>query len=168
MKEVSTLKDLMIFHLVSLHDAEYHWSGALRDQAGFVTSPELKKIFQHGSRAAAEHTDKLARIISAFGKTTITGKNQFVQDLIREIRNIKDEAADPEVLDAGLAVTLQCMSHYLIAKYGTLASYARLLLEEHIASTLHQIMEEEKIADAGLTQLAETKLNIKAKAALIH
>jgi ferritin-like metal-binding protein YciE len=60
------------------------------------------------------------------------------------------------------------MNHYLIAKYGSVASYARLLGEENVAGVLHKIVEEEKNDDARLSQLAQTSINVKAKVVPIH
>jgi len=168
MKEVSTLKDLMVLHLLSLHDAELQWSTILKDAAKQITSKDLKKIFEKGSKSAAVHADKLNTMLTGLGKSTLSRKNIFVTDLAREIKELQEASADPEVLDAGLIVTHQCMNHYMVAKYGTVSSYARLLLQEDISSSIHEIMLEEKEEDEELSRLAEEKINVKAKAALIH
>lgn len=168
MKEVSNLKDLMGFHLLSLYDAELHWSDTLKDSARAIASKELKTIFEQGSKTAASHAEKLKKIITTLGKTTLSKrKNLIAKDLAWEIKDLQDSAADPEVLDAALIVTQQCMNHYMIAKYGTLSSFARLLQLEDIAHSLHEIMEEEKKEDVKLTALAEENINIQAKTALI-
>lgn len=168
MKEVTTLKDLMIYELQSLHEAEHTWSQTLSGNAGSISNRELKKVFEKGSKTAFEHAAKIKKVLTDLGATTLTKRNSVANDLARELKEIRETSADTEVLDAGLIVTHQCMNHYMIAKYGALASYARLLEEANVAVALHKIMEDEKNEDAYLTQLAETNINAKAKTVLIH
>lgn len=168
MKEVATLKDLMIYELQSLQEAEDVWSQALKENAPQITNDELKKLFEKGMVTATQHAEKIAKLLRDLGTTILTRRNIVAYDLVRELKEIQENSLDPEVLDAGLIVTHQCMNHYMIAKYGSVASYARLLEEENVAAALHRIMEEEKNEDAFLSQLAETTINVKAKTALIH
>lgn len=168
MKEVATLKDLMIYELQSLQEAEDVWSQALKENALHIANPELKRLFGKGSIAASEHANKIIKLLKDLGTTVLTRKNIVAYDLVRELNEIQQNSLDTEVLDAGLIVTHQCMNHYMMAKYGSVASYARLLEEENVAAVLHKILEEEKNEDAYLSQLAETSINIKAKTTLIH
>ena len=168
MKEVSTFKDLMVTQLQSLYEAENIWSDALRQNATVISNKELKRVFEDASKTSAEHASKVRKVLSDIGKPTTGKTNAIAADLAREIREITDSVADPQVLDAGLIVNHQCMNHYMIAKYGTVSSYARLLSEDNIASVLHDIMEEEKEEDKELTKLAEKKINVKAKEVAIH
>lgn len=167
MKEVSTLKDLMIYELQSLQEAEDVWSQALKENASSIANGELKKLFEKGSNIAAQHANKITNLLRDIGTTILTRRNIVAYDLVREFKEIQVNSLEPEVLDAGLIVTHQCMNHYLIAKYGAVASYAQLLGEKNAAAVLHRILEEEKNEDAYLSQLAETTINVKAKTALI-
>ena len=168
MKYVSNLTDLMVMQLQSLYDAEKIWSEALIQNAPAIYDNDLKYIFEKGSVSAARHETVLKSILVDLGKWTISQKNVVAIDLVREMKEIKDISADPEVLDAGMIVTHQCMNHYMITKYGTVASFAQLLGEGNIATQLHTILEEEKREDEYLTKLAQDKINIKAKIAFIH
>ena len=168
MKEVATLKDLMIHELQSLQEAEDVWSQALKENAPHIANDELKKLFEKGAVTASQHAEKITRLLKDLSITILTRRNIVAYDLVRELKEIQENSLDSEVLDAGLIVTHQCMNHYMIAKYGSVASYARLLEEENVAAALHRIMEEEKNEDAFLSQLAETTINVKAKTALIH
>ena len=125
-------------------------------------------FFEKGSVSAARHEAVLKNILIDLGKWTISQKNVVATDLVREMKEIKEISADPEVLDAGMVVAHQCMNHYMIAKYGSVSSYAQLLGEGKIATQLHNILDEEKREDEYLTKLAQDKLNIKAKIAFIH
>ena len=168
MKEVATLKDLMIYELQSLQEAEDVWAQALKENAPYIANSDLKRLFENGSIAASEHANKIIKLLRDIGTSVLTRKNIVAYDLVRELNEIQQMSLDPEVLDAGLIVTHQCMNHYMIAKYGSVASYARLLEEENVAAALHRILEEEKNEDAYLSQLAETNINVKAKTTLIY
>lgn len=168
MKEVATLKDLMIHELQSLQEAEDVWCEALKENASHISNADLKMLFEKGCANARQHSEKIVKLLKDLGTNVLTRRNIVAYDLVRELNEIHQGALDPEVLDAGMIVTHQCMNHYMIAKYGSVASYARLLEEENVAMTLHRILEEEKNEDAYLTELAETNINMKAKATLIH
>lgn len=168
MKEVATLKDLMVYELQSLQEAEDVWSQALKENESSISNAELKRIFERGSNIAFQHADKITKLLKDLGITVLTRKNIVAYDLVRELKEIQANSLDPEVLDAGLIVTHQCMNHYMIAKYGSVASYARLLDDEKTAVVLHRMLDEIKNEDAYLSQLAETTINVKAKTALIH
>jgi ferritin-like metal-binding protein YciE len=157
----------MIYELQSLQEAEDIWAQALRENAPVIGNSELKKLFERGSATAAQHAENIVRLLRQLGSAVLTRRNIVAYDLVRELKEIQANSLDPEVLDAGLIVTHQCMNHYLIAKYGSVASYARLLGEETIAATLHKMVEEAKEQDIFLSQLAETTINVKAKATLI-
>ena len=49
-----------------------------------------------------------------------------------------------------------------MASYGTARTYAQVLGEPQVARLLAATFEEEKAADAKLTEIAETKVNEKA------
>lgn len=167
MKNITTLKDLMTLHLLSLYDAEWRWFQSLKEIAQGVASNELRKIFEADAKKAKAHAHTLEDILEQMEKNKLPKKNAVAHDLIKEMHDLQKDLEDTEVLNAGLIVTQQCMNHYRIAKYGTVASYARLLQMEHIANTLHELMEEEKAADEELSLLAEERINLKAKTNLV-
>jgi ferritin-like metal-binding protein YciE len=74
------------------------------------------------------------------------------------------EAADADVLDAGMIADAQAVEHYEIARYGTLIAWANQLGMKEAATLLNQTLEQEYNADRTLTELAETSLNRQAAA----
>ena len=74
------------------------------------------------------------------------------------------EAADPDVLDAGMIADAQAVEHYEIARYGTMIAWAKQLGMKEAATLLHQTLEQEYNADRTLTELAESSLNRQAAA----
>ena len=74
------------------------------------------------------------------------------------------EAADADVLDAGMIADAQAVEHYEIARYGTLIAWASQLGMKEAATLLNQTLEQEYKADRTLTELAESSLNRQAAA----
>ncbi len=64
--------------------------------------------------------------------------------------------------DAALIVAGNQVEHYEMAAYGSLIAFARQLGIREAAELLQQTLNEEKAADAKLTQLAETTINRQA------
>ncbi len=72
------------------------------------------------------------------------------------------EIETPEVCDAGIIAAGQAIEHYEIARYGTLAAWARELDMSEAADLLEATLEEEKTADETLTGIALSSVNSEA------
>jgi ferritin-like metal-binding protein YciE len=70
-----------------------------------------------------------------------------------------------DLRDAALIASCQCVEHYEIACYGTLATWAKQLGLHEDQQTLYAILQEEKHADEMLTALAKRSVNLRAIAA---
>jgi ferritin-like metal-binding protein YciE len=64
-----------------------------------------------------------------------------------------------------LIAAAQRVEHYEMAAYGSAIAHAKLLGLDEAAAILHQTLEEEKEADALLTELAEDEVNLAALSA---
>ena len=84
-----------------------------------------------------------------------------MEGLIEEGKELLEEDAEEEVLDAGLISKAQHVEHYEMAGYGTVRTYALLLGENSHAELLQQTLDEEGAADKLLTQLAQS-INVDA------
>jgi ferritin-like metal-binding protein YciE len=85
-----------------------------------------------------------------------------IDGIIDEANEIACDIADKQVLNAALAAAAQTVEHYEIARYGTLIAWAKMLGRNDCASVLQKNLDEEKAADRKLSELAETKLNLRA------
>lgn len=84
--------------------------------------------------------------------------------LVAEAKELLEEDADPEVMDAALIVAAQKAEHYEIAGYGSVSTFARVLGYHDAAKLLKQTIAEEERTDKKLTALSE-QLNSKAATA---
>jgi ferritin-like metal-binding protein YciE len=87
-----------------------------------------------------------------------------IKGLIEEGEEDMKEAADADVLDAGMIADAQAVEHYEIARYGTMIAWAEQLGMKEAATLLNQTLEQEYNADRTLTEIAESSLNRQAAA----
>jgi ferritin-like metal-binding protein YciE len=84
-----------------------------------------------------------------------------MQGILEEGKEILGHAENLDVRDAGIIAGAQKVEHYEIASYGSVIAWAELLGHERTVQTLQQTLEEEKQADAKLTQISKS-LNAEA------
>ena len=81
---------------------------------------------------------------------------------------IIERASDPQVLEAGLVISLQHIIHHDISGFGACRSYAKALGLKKATDQLDTMLKDEKEIDGELTQLAITRLNEEAIAPIIE
>jgi ferritin-like metal-binding protein YciE len=105
---------------------------------------------------------RLEQVFETLGVKAEAKKCEAMEGLIKEAEEIISETKQGPVRDAGIISATQKVEHYEIASYGTLVSFATILGENEVASMLEETLNEEKEADAILTELAESKINLEA------
>ncbi len=76
-----------------------------------------------------------------------------MKGLIAEGSETMQEDFSEPLLDSAIICAAQKVEHYEIAGYGTVTAWARVLGLEDVAELLEQTLEEEKAADAKLTEV---------------
>jgi ferritin-like metal-binding protein YciE len=127
-----------------------------------ASSPELRQAFEQHLRETENHITRLEQVFSIAGKEPDTEDNDILDAMTKaaekQIKNIDASA----LRDAALIESGNLVEHYEMAAYGTLVAWARQLGFSDAATLLEQTLEEEKAADAKLTQLGEKAINPKA------
>ena len=85
-----------------------------------------------------------------------------IDGIIDEAEDVTGEVDDKNVLDAAIIAAGQAVEHYEITRYGSLIAWAKRLGRNDVAKVLEQTLNEEKAADKKLTDIAESKVNLKA------
>jgi ferritin-like metal-binding protein YciE len=86
-----------------------------------------------------------------------------MKGIVKEGEDIIDETdEDSAQRDVGLIFAGQKAEHYEIATYGGLVQLAKTMGQTEIADLLTTTLNEEKKADAKLTQIAESQSNVSA------
>ncbi|MCE9605865.1 MAG: ferritin-like domain-containing protein [Planctomycetia bacterium] len=160
--QLSTLRELYIDELKDLYSAENQLLKALPKMAKAATSEPLKRGFEKHLEETKGQVERLETIFEALGKSPKGKKCKAMEGLVEESKELLEEDAEPEVLDAGLIAAAQRVEHYEMAGYGCVRTYAQLLGETAAAKLLQATLDEEGKTDKALTQLAE-KINVDAE-----
>jgi len=106
--------------------------------------------------------ERLADMLNRHGVAPNEHRDQSMQTLIGEARKWLAMLDDPAARDAALFASAQRIEHYEIAIYGSLAAWAKKLGFHEDLETLLTILDEERRADATLTDLAKDRVNAAA------
>lgn len=163
--KLESLRELLIEELQDIYSAENMILSALPKMVEEATSVELRNAFNQHLQQTRGHVQRLDQIFDQIPKIDRKDKKcKGMEGIIKDAKDLLDEDAEPEVLDAGMIAGAQRVEHYEIAAYGTARTYASLIGKNDWAQLLQQTLEEEKETDVKLTQLAE-RINLEAKAA---
>ena len=159
---LNTLQDLYMEELKDLYSAETQLIKALPKIARAATSTELGLAIKHHLQQTKQHAERIETIFSDLDGSPRGKKCVGMAGLIKEGKELLKDDADMDVLDAGLIGAAQRVEHYEMAGYGTARAHARQLGYKHHADLLQQTLEEEKAADAKLSEIAERYANAQA------
>jgi len=160
--EMNSLQDLLIHDLKDLYNAEIQLTKALPKMAKAASDPNLKQAFQTHFAETEQHVQRLEQIFQELDESPEGKKCKAMEGLIEEGKDLIDEDAEPEVMDAGLIGAAQKVEHYEIAGYGTVRTYAQMLGNDQAARLLQQTLDEEGATNKKLTELAMECINAEA------
>ena len=103
----------------------------------------------------------MEQVFESIGKKTTAKKCEAMEGLIREAEEIMGNCEDGAMRDAGIIAAAQKVEHYEVASYGTLRQFARTLGLKDAEILLQTTLNEEKVADGKLTEVAN-QINIQA------
>ncbi|MGB8704379.1 MAG: ferritin-like domain-containing protein [Gillisia sp.] len=157
------LEDLFEHQLKDLYNAESQLIKALPDLIKNSHDSKLKKAFEDHLEETKNHKKRLEEICEELDITPSGEECKAMKGIVEEASSWLKEKADKEVMDAGIIAEAQRAEHYEISGYGTLVRYAKELGHNEIATKLQKTLDEEYHADDLLTEMAEDRLNEKAK-----
>ena len=161
--EMQSLHELYVDELKDLYSAEKQIVKALPKMVKNATNPELKEAFSNHLDETEGHVDRLEKIFQMLGEKAGGKKCKGMEGLIEEAKELLEEDATEEVLDAGMISKAQHVEHYEMAGYGTVRTYAEQLGYADQAKLLQQTLDEEGKANDLLTQIAESSVNLDAE-----
>jgi ferritin-like metal-binding protein YciE len=162
--EMDSLKKLYEEQLKDLHSMERQIIQALPKMIKAAEDEELSTELAKHLEITKEQLARLDSIFESMGKSGKGKKCKGIEGIIEEGKELLEEDAEPDVLDAGIIAAAQHVEHYEMAGYGTVAAYARLLGDRRAENLLRQSLAEEKEADERLSALAESRINVEATA----
>jgi ferritin-like metal-binding protein YciE len=158
-----TLEDLFTDGVKDIYYAERKIIAALKKMIRGAQSEDLKAAFDKHLQETEGQVERLVQVFELLGKPARGKTCPAIDGIIEEGQEILEEFKGSPAIDAGLLAAAQAVEHYEIARYGTLKSWAVQLGKTDVAELLEQTLLEETNTDAALTQLAETKVNLKGQ-----
>jgi ferritin-like metal-binding protein YciE len=162
MSSMESLEDLLQDELKDIYDAEKQLTKALPKLAKKASNEELRQAIEQHLQETQGHMERLEQVFEMLGVPARGKKCEGMQHLISEGNDMIGDAEEEGTRDAVMIAGAQKVEHYEIAAYGTLRTWANLLGNKDAASIFEEILEEEKAADAKLTQIAESFVNEEA------
>jgi ferritin-like metal-binding protein YciE len=163
--EISNFKDMYLAELQELASVEEQLAEALLRMAAAASHPALKDALVDHHAETVAHKERLVSILRKHGASPTAHTDQAMQALIIETKKMLTMLKGDDLRDAGLIASVQKLEHYEIAAYGTAAALAGQLDLRDDQYMLHQSLEEEREADATLTDIAKGEVNSDALAA---
>ncbi|HET8886304.1 MAG TPA: ferritin-like domain-containing protein [Salinimicrobium sp.] len=160
---MKNLQDLFEHELKDLYSAESQLAEALPKMAKKANDSKLQKAFEKHLEETKNHKKRIEEICDKLGVKPSGETCKAMKGLIAETEGFLKEDTEKEVMDAGLIAEAQRVEHYEISAYGTAVRYAKELGHDAIASELQKTLDEEYKTDDLLTDMAEDRLNRKAK-----
>jgi ferritin-like metal-binding protein YciE len=158
---MTSLQDLFTHHLKDMYYAEKKLVKALPKMAKKAGDQRLRGAFEEHQRQTEEHVTRLEQVFQQIGEKASGKTCEAIDGIVKEGEELMSEAKG-EALDAGLIAAAQAAEHYEIARYGTLAAWAKMLDMPEAQKILHKTLEEERQTDEKLTRLAMEQVNRKA------
>jgi ferritin-like metal-binding protein YciE len=158
-----TLSDAFYETLKDVYFAEKQAVKACKKSAKAATHPELKSAFEHHAEESAGHVERLVEVFEILGKPARAKTCDAMQGIMAEMEEDLEDFGGTPAADAVIIGCGQAVEHYEMARYGLLKTWANQLGLPDAAKLLDATLQEEKKADALLSQIAEKSVNAGAK-----
>ena len=161
--KVKSLRELFGIELCYAYDCEKKLvEKGLPEMIESASSRELRSALEEHLQQTRTHVTRLQRVFSSIGMEPDTKTNEIFDKMASAVKDSKSNIDPSPLRDAALIVNGNLVEHYEIATYGSLASFARSLGLQDAVTLLQETLNEEKKADAKLTQLGEQIMNPQA------
>lgn len=158
----SQLMKLFETELKDIYWAEKALTKAIPKMIKKATSEELIDALQSHLEETMEHVSRVEQVFELIEKKAVAKKCESMDGLLKEAVEIMEECEQGSMRDAGIIAAGQKVEHYEIATYGTLRQFATTLGLTEAAELLEATLEEEKMADEKLSEVAMSAINVEA------
>jgi ferritin-like metal-binding protein YciE len=162
MNTETTLQTLLVDELRDVYHAERQLVKALPQLAEAATSPDLRAALENHLDETETHVTRLEEAFGLLDEAVKAKACAGMRGIVEEGSELIKEMEPGMALDAAIIAGGQRAEHYEMAAYGTLVAWAKALGHDEVANLLETTLEEEKAADAKLTELAEAGINAGA------
>lgn len=161
---IHTLHNLLDDNASSFMIAEVILEKSLENWVKEASDVKLKVVLQDYQDQVQQHIQMIGKFTDEEKISRLDVTSRIMNAFIEETDNKLSRCADTEIKDACLLSGIQIINHYKISMYGTAAAFAKAINLEKHAATFHTAALNEKKTDEQLTKLANTEINLKARA----
>jgi ferritin-like metal-binding protein YciE len=149
------LDELFLDTLKDIYFAERQILKALPKMIKASEDPKLKEGFTAHRAETEGQVERLQEVFEMLGKRAQGKTCEAIKGIIEECEELLEEVTEPSaVRDAGLIACGQAVEHYEMARYGALIAWATAGGQREVVALLQANLDQEKKADALLTQVA--------------
>jgi len=159
---MKSLDDLFMHFLQDIYYAERQLLKALPKMAKSSQAPALKDAFTAHHQETIHQVERLDQVFEHLGKPAKGVPCEAIKGLIEETEEVIGASDIGPVRDAGLIACGQAVEHYEMARYGALIAWANAGGHTEVVGLLQQTLDEEKMADKKLNDLAIKQINKNA------
>src|ERR1700745_1543973 len=161
--KIESLRDLFEVELCYVYDCEQKLvKKGLPTMIEASTSPELRTALNQHLQETRIHANRLERVFSIIGVEAKAKDNDILDELTSSAKDLIGDIDASRLRDAAIIMSANKIEHYEMAVYGSLVAFAQQLGFQEAARLLQETLDEEKAADAKLTQVGETDINPSA------
>jgi len=154
---IKSLRELFEIELYYAYDCELKLvEKGLPAMIDGASSIQLQNALKQHLEETRNHVRRLEQVFGSIGTEPDTKDNEILDELMNAVEDSVSNIDRSPLRDAALTVNGNFVEHYEIATYGTLATFARNLGLQNEVGLIERTLEEEKMADARLTQLGES------------
>ncbi|MBM3603752.1 MAG: ferritin-like domain-containing protein [Alphaproteobacteria bacterium] len=161
---INSLKDLYLDQLKDLYSACKQSMSVVTEMGRVATSRELSEALIAGNQGISRGMETLAQLCNQHGVDPTGEHCKGMEGLVTEARKhaIEAQFGDDDTRDAAIITQYQRLTHYAIAGYGCVRSFANRLgmnddgaaLQECLDSTRDGDLHMKRIAEGGVNQAA--------------
>jgi ferritin-like metal-binding protein YciE len=156
------MEDLHPHLMQVIYYAEQQTLKALDDYMEKATNRGLTAALKSYRGDAETQIARLEQGFELMGKKPKGTACPAIDGILKEAKQITGNVAAKPVLDAALLATLQAITHYEIARYGTLTVWSTDIGNKALSFLLSKALKDKKAVDKELTLLAGRTINAKA------
>ncbi|HZS56528.1 MAG TPA: DUF892 family protein [Bryobacteraceae bacterium] len=160
--KIQSVEDLFLVELQYIYGAEQQLVQSLPELAQAACAPQLREVFEQHLQDTKEHVRRIEDTFKSIGVPAQAQPNAVIKQLRQEAQQMIENIEKSELRDAALIIVGNQVEHYEMSAYGSLRTFAQLLGHEEAIGILQKTLDEEKKADAKLTEVGESQINIQA------
>jgi len=161
--KIKNLRELFEIELYYAYDCEQNLvKKGLPAMIEAATAPDLKTALEMHLEETRGHIRRLEQVFTEAGLTPDTKGNDVLDKMMSAAKDSKSHIEASALRDAALIINGNEVEHYEMALYGSLVALAKEMGLQGAVRLLESTLNEEKLADAKLTEIAETTVNPRA------